>query len=315
MRISLKVAAMLALAGFFAACHKDDTTIAPPRDFAVQYGVEKAEIEQYMQTHYMTVDADYNVTFDTIINNNHVSIWDQTDYPKKKKLVTSNSVTYDVWYIVINPGVGQAPTRADEALVSYRGTLLDGTQFDYLPYPQNYSSLLSTIEGWQEIIPLFRGGQYVDTNGADPASFQNYGAGVMFLPSGLGYYNLATANAPSYSSMIFTFKMYDQKSMDTDGDGILNKYETVSSTDLETYPMGYVDLNHYDTDGDGTPNYKDTDDDNDGYPTLREIKRPVGIDTDGDGVLDSFYYDYNAPQIMCGTVPNYLSTECVAPNE
>jgi hypothetical protein len=62
--------------------------------------------------------------------------------------------------------------------------------------------------------------------------------------------------------------------VDTDGDGVPDVDE-----DLD----GDGDPSNDDSDGDGTPNYLDTDDDNDGIPTLTE----GGVaDTDGDGVLD-----------------------------
>lgn len=279
MKRYLKVAAMLAIAAFFASCNKDEeNNIAPPRDYAVQYATEKADIEEYMRTHYMTVDADYNVAFDTIINNNHVSIWDQTEYPKQSRTITSNDVVYTVWYLPLREGVGEKPTKADDILISYRGIQLDGTQFDYQPFPQTYLSLRNLIKGWQEIIPMFKEGQYVDTPSPDPASFLNYGAGVMFVPSGLGYYNTSTSSLSPYTTLIFTFKLYDQFSVDTDGDGVHSKYETEARTDLTAFPLGYVDLDDFDTDEDGTPDYLDTDDDNDGFPTRTEINNPATDD-------------------------------------
>ena len=42
-----------------------------------------------------------------------------------------------------------------------------------------------------------------------------------------------------------------------------------------------------DTDRDGNPDYRDTDDDNDGVPTLNELDRFGNpLDTDRDGTID-----------------------------
>jgi len=57
------------------------------------------------------------------------------------------------------------------------------------------------------------------------------------------------------------------KDADTDGDGIQDNLEG-KKTDQ-------------DSDGDGIPDYKDSDDDNDGFPTAQEL--PASRDTDGDG--------------------------------
>jgi FKBP-type peptidyl-prolyl cis-trans isomerase FkpA len=294
----LKALGLLSLITLFAACKKDDdTNIAPPRDHGIQYATEKADIETYLKTHYMTVDGtSFDVAFDTITAENpHVSIWDQTEYPLQNKIVNSNDIDYTVYYISFNEGVGEAPTRADNVLTAYRGTLIrNGKQFEYMPYPQVLSSLLTTIEGWQEIIPLFKSGVYVDIpNDPDPATFQGYGAGVMFLPSGLAYYNAPRGLIRAYDPLIYSFKLYDMEYTDVDNDGILNKYETVDG----------VDLNDYDTDGDELPNYLDSDDDGDGRFTKDEITIP-----DSDPVE---YYDFDEiPTCTGGTLKKHLDPSC-----
>lgn len=278
MKRYLKVLCLLSFVAF-AACKKDDdTSIAPPRDYAVQYGTEKPMIEDYLKTHYITVDADMNVAiFDLPDDGSQTSIWDQQEYPLQHKMVTYSGVEYTVYYLSFFEGVGEAPSRYDNVLVSYRGWLLDGSQFDYLPYPQNFSSLYGTIQGWQEIIPLFKEGVFDSTPSPDPVQFTDYGAGVMFLPSALGYYDLTRVGIPSYSPLVFSFKLFDMETADDDNDGLPNKYET---------EPGILELIDYDTDGDGTPNYQDVDDDNDGYSTRDEITIP--------GTNPEEVYDFDA---------------------
>lgn len=263
-RIIYAITIVAAIGLFSVACKSDDdNNVAPPRDYAVQKAVEEKDIEDFLKAHYIEVDpVTMDVIIDSLDTSHTVSIKDQTTYQLKHKMVTFAGQEYKVYYLMFREGVGDKPNRGDNVLAAYKGTLLNGTVFDQLPFPQNVSSLNTAILGWQEIIPEFREGVYSSDNPQNPASFTDYGAGVMFLPSALAYYNTLLMTAPAYSTMIFSFKLYRVEDGDVDGDGLLNKYE-VSDTDS--------DPANYDTDGDGIPNYRDTDDDNDGILTLVEI--------------------------------------------
>ena len=264
-----KAFSLICLIVSLASCKKDDgASIAPPRDRAEQNLADIDSLETYLKTHYIaSVDEDFNIDIQEIpVDGDQVSIWDQEEYPLQTKVVTRHDVEYTIHYLILNEGVGDMPTRGDNVDVGYRGTLLDGTQFDYNPFPQSPTPLLGLVEGWQEIIPLFKSGVYVEEPGSpDPAEFTDYGAGVMFLPSGMAYFN----NTPSslvkpYSCMVFSFKLFDVDYTDLDEDGILNKFETENG----------IDIADYDTDEDELPNFLDSDDDGDGYTTKREIENP-----------------------------------------
>lgn len=263
-RIIYAIAIVAAIGLFSVACKSDDdNNVAPPRDYAVQKAVEEKDIEDFLKAHYIEVDpVTMDVTIDSLDTAHTVSIKSQTEFELKHKMVTFAGQEYKVYYLMLREGVGDKPNRGDNVLAAYKGTLLNGTVFDQLPFPQNVSSLNTAILGWQEIIPEFREGVYSSDNPQNPASFTDYGAGVMFLPSALAYYNTSLMTAPAYSTMIFSFKLYRVEDGDVDGDGLLNKYE-LSDTDS--------DPANYDTDGDGIPNYRDTDDDNDGILTRVEI--------------------------------------------
>lgn len=291
-----KAFSLICLIVSLASCKKDDgANIAPPRDHGVQYMADKDSLETYLKTHYIaSVDEDFNIDIQEIPEGGEQeSIWDQDVYPLQHKIVNSHDVEFTVYYLMLNEGVGDRPTRGDDVVVAYRGTILDGTQFDYNPFPQAPTALLGLVEGWQEIIPLFKSGVYVDEPGSpDPAEFTDFGAGVMFLPSGLAYFN----NTPSslvkpYSCMVFSFKLFDVEYTDLDEDGILNKDETIEG----------VDIADYDTDGDELPNFLDSDDDGDGYTTKREIKNP---DTGEPYPFDEI------PTCSAGTLKRHLDPNC-----
>lgn len=321
MKLRLKALGLILLITFFASCKKDDdATVEPPRDYAVQYAAESVEIDKFLDTHYIEMGEDFEakfIEFDPENNpDKHESIRLQKDYPLKwrdsvRSTNEDNTVLYKIYYLVFREGVNEAPTRADNIMTAYNGMLFDGAQFDYRPFSTGYSTLSGAIEGWQEIIPLFKTGNYVDVPGdPNPASFTEYGAGAMFIPSGLAYYNLPSSTVmPTYASLIFTFKLYSLQYLDTDGDGILTKDEVAVpgiypfnlDTNKDNLPDG--DPFYLDTDGDGTPDYVDTDDDGDGYLTKAEI-------TKEDGTLYSFD---EIPTCTEGGKKRHLDASCHQP--
>ncbi len=185
-----------------------------------------------------------------------------------------------MYYLVLREGTGSSPSNVDGVLTSYKGdylaqttessvTTLTATQFEEVKYPQQMFSLYSTIRGWSEIFPQFKTGTY-STKDDGTVSYTDFGAGILFIPSGLAYYNSGSGTIPSYSPLVFSFKLYELQRLDQDGDGIPSYLEDVNGD-------GYMNLfatgvtNPDDTDGDGIPNFLDVDDDADGYSTKTEI--------------------------------------------
>jgi FKBP-type peptidyl-prolyl cis-trans isomerase FklB len=63
-------------------------------------------------------------------------------------------------YLVVKDGSGKSPAATDTVEVNYRGTLIDGTEFDSsysrgqtVSFPVN-----QVIQGWQEVLPLMKTG-------------------------------------------------------------------------------------------------------------------------------------------------------------
>ncbi len=67
-------------------------------------------------------------------------------------------------YKVIRPGAGETPKLSDEATVHYRGTLLNGTEFDssYKRGQPATFTVNAVIKGWQEALLLMKPGEKID---------------------------------------------------------------------------------------------------------------------------------------------------------
>lgn len=218
-------------------------------------------------------------------------------YPRLiKKDFFHQGITYAYWYLMIKPGAttkipygyttatSARPCELDGVLVDYKGFILKDTvhnsglshmlrakAFDESNYPIEFR-LNGVIKGWSRILPKFGSADITTVNGDGSVSYQNYGSGIMILPSGMGYYNNSSTNIPQYSPLVFSFNLYDVKRLDNDNDGILSYRE-------DLYNDGYFYGNNNgisntlndDSDGDGTADSYDYDDDGDGLITYREV--------------------------------------------
>ena len=287
------------------SCSKDNATEAETiREYSVQYTTDIATIEEYLKTTYITVinhsgfADDQDVTFTKIpAGGTQPSVWsylNSTSFPKLlSREVKLHDITYKVYYLVLREGTGEKPTNVDGVLASYRGdyltqvaattttaATLTATQFEESKNPQSFFSLTSTIVGWAEIFPQFKKGTYA-ANSDGTVSYTGFGAGVMFLPSGLAYFASGSGTIPSYTPLVFSFKLYEIQRQDQDADGIPSYLEDLNGDgyvydfrNTINYPTA-ISSNSDDTDADGIPNYIDVDDDGDNFTTKLEIKDPV----------------------------------------
>ncbi|MQP23533.1 FKBP-type peptidylprolyl isomerase [Flavobacterium sp. LMO8] len=285
MKSLLKIVLLLLVATTFLACPSDDNgpQVTPARPYEEVYLEDLPKIEEFLQTHYVTIDSDYNTEFFEIPEGGtQTAIWDMPELIRNYE-VTFHDITYKLYYLNLREGIGESPTRVDSSFVSYKGNLISDVSitFDESITPV-WFPLEDVVRGWGEIIPKFKTGTNV-VNSDGTITFNDYGAGVMFLPSGLGYFNTATGNIPSYSPLIFNFKLYNLRYRDHDRDEILSKYEYRAEDDN-------FNLEADDTDGDDIPDYLDGDDDGDGRLTKYEIEISSGV-----------YYDFvNIPTCSGG---------------
>ena len=314
------------------SCSKNDTPaeITPARDYKVQFDADNSTIETYLEANYITVTDDQDVKFSKIDAGQPsiMSYLNSTTFPKLlTRMVNLHGIEYTIYYLVLREGKentttlkgGESPTNTDAVLASYSGSYLQSatntdvtsvtaTPFEESKFPNKFFSLLGTIKGWGEIFPQFKTGSYTSNNDGT-VTFTDFGAGVMFIPSGLAYYDYGAGSIPSYAPLVFSFKLYEIQRLDSDGDGILNYQEDLNG---DGYMYDYRNLVNYpttpstnpdDTDGDGIPNFVDIDDDGDNYMTKLELKK-----TDG-----TYHTFETVPSCSGQTVKRYLTANCKPP--
>ncbi|MBT8262882.1 MAG: hypothetical protein KJO05_08680 [Bacteroidia bacterium] len=286
-----------------SSCGNDDgpeDNFIPARDRAEEAPLAQAIIEEYLDTHFYnyeefaspSVDFDYQIRFDTIAGENSDKIpLRQQVTSKMVKDRVKDGLEYKLYYLVVEEGEGEQPEFPDVATISYDGIFinkeeptLDYTRrFDASTIPVRFD-MTAIVNGLQDVLIEFKGATGIITNPDGSVSFEGYGIGAVFMPSGLGYYvdPPVTSSIPTYAQLIFAFQLYENEMGDQDNDGIPSTVEDLNGNKLEEDD---------DTDNDGLPNYADTDDDNDGRPTSEEIEidgdgNITYPDEDGDGIVD-----------------------------
>lgn len=279
----------------FFGCKKSENEIEEVviRSAAVQSSDDDIELRSYLLSHFYNYDDfnskpdDYSlkIVIDSLSGDN-IDKTPLIEMVKEQILTVKQDgvdIPHKLYYLVARQGNSSKPTNIDSTFVTYSGSLIDGSVFDFRDLPL-WFDLAQVVQGFRMGITNFNAGSYsVNNNGT--INFEGFGQGVMFFPSGLGYFSNTNSGIPQYSPLIFKVSLLTTNISDHDNDGIPSYLEDI---DLDGEPL------NDDTDGDGNINLYDADDDGDGILTINEIdKDDNGIidDTDEDGIPD--YLDPN----------------------
>ncbi len=101
-------------------------------------------------------------------------------------------------YKVLKEGSGAQPKSSDSVTVNYRGTLMDGTEFDssYKRGQPASFPVSGVIKGWTEALQLMKVGSKLQ----------------LFIPAGLAYGEQGRPGIPPNSLLIFEVELMDAKS-------------------------------------------------------------------------------------------------------
>ena len=304
------------------SCKKDDSTdivTVPPRLLSEVAVENDAEIKAFLQTHFYNYEEfdnppagfDYKIVLDTIegTNADKTPLMDMVGSSvisvssDEFRLSEEETVDHTLYYLVAREGAGEHPTVADSTFVRYKGSLLNGFDFDgsfSTPLWFDLAVLQGPLQGargFSEAMPNFKTGGNVIDNGDGTFTVEEYGVGLMILPSGLGFYNSPQAGIEAYSPLIFSIDLYTLNETDHDNDGVPSIQEDVNgdgylyndNTDAQAEEDAGLNLRFSD--------FLDQDDDQDGTLTRDEISDENGNiifpypDADGDGTPD--YLDPN----------------------
>ncbi len=202
------------------------------------------------------------------------------------------TVNHTLYYLAAREGIGESPTVGDSTFVAYEGQLLSGEIFDsnstytwqYLPF---------FLRGYAAGVSNFKVGDEIISNPDGTIEITGSGIGLMFIPSGLAYFNNPPLGSGIFNYDILVFQVntglfieatdYDNDGIpsimeDLNNNGNLSDDNTDASTELSS-GFGFV------------PNHLDRDDDQDGILTRDEIviDKEGNIsfpDSDGDGTPD-----------------------------
>lgn len=100
-------------------------------------------------------------------------------------------------YEILREGEGTSPDKTNTVEVHYKGTFLDGTQFDS-SYDRGQTisfSLMGVIAGWTEGVQLMREGAHYK----------------FFIPYNLAYGENGMGPIPAYSTLIFEVELIKVK--------------------------------------------------------------------------------------------------------
>ncbi len=102
---------------------------------------------------------------------------------KKKEGVTE--LESGLQYKVIKSGEGEKPTSEDTVVVHYRGTLIDGTEFDssYARDEPAELGVTRVIRGWQEALPLMTVGSKWQITVPSELAYGERGTGGVIGPN------------------------------------------------------------------------------------------------------------------------------------
>ncbi len=177
---------------------------------ATQYPLDIQKIESYLSSHYIdNVSSDFDITFKQILSTDtdKVSIKNQTQYPLLVKEVLIENVLHKIYYLTLRTGTLTSPNNQSSIKCAYKGLTLKDNVFDFKDTYATFP-LSRVIRGWQEILPLFKSGNYSENSDSSINTSTDFGSGVMFLPSALAYYNQSPGpSIDPYSPLIFTFKL------------------------------------------------------------------------------------------------------------
>ena len=282
---------LLTLTMVLISCSSDDDNGSAfvAADRTEQQVIDDAAVVAYLSSHYYNssffeTGSDFKYT-DIIIselpinlNGEYEAMPDPTNNTLLFDAVETRTATYyDVEYkyyvLSLNQGEGDTPKFTDFVRARYEGSSIneevggEEVVFDSaitaagFNLQSDFISIVGVIKAWQLVLPTFSAAESFGIDGNGSVNYTNPGLGMMFVPSGLGYFSGVTTGA-SYDNLIFKFELLQTDTVDHDDDGVPSYIEDLNEN---------LDIEDDDTDEDGFFNFIDNNDDGDNVFTIDEL--------------------------------------------
>lgn len=126
------------------------------------------------------------------------------------------SLASGLQYMVLKEGNGPTPQATDSARVNYRGTLVDGTEFDntYKGGGPETVKVSGAIKGWAEALQLMKTGS----------------KWRLFIPAGLAYGERQAGRIPPNSALIYELELIGIENPDKENNATLDELETTGDS-------------------------------------------------------------------------------------
>ena len=164
---------------YLEAALKGDTT---------KLGMDQEAAYTYVQNYYQKKqDIENKEKFGKNIEAGKKAI---AEFSKQEGVITTKS---GIAYRYASKGTGKSPVDGDKVKVTYRGTLIDGTEFDKSEEPVELS-INQVIPGWTELLKLMKVGDQI----------------TAYIPYDLAYgANGSGSSIEPFSTLIFDIKLLE----------------------------------------------------------------------------------------------------------
>lgn len=216
------ILALFAIAVLVISCKKDDEhKVEPPRDRGEEAIAAQNEIEEFLSNYAYNYedfenpseDFDYRVVIDSIeAGSNKIPLIEQVEY-KMVEDAYEPEVKYKLYYLKIAQGEGPSVSDAEVAYITYETWQLNTmTMVERTNSSQPKPFVLdnkATDHGLKEALKEFNAADGFNVNEDGTVTYEGYGIGAVFAPSGLAFYNNPPLGVPIgfYNQLIYTFQV------------------------------------------------------------------------------------------------------------
>lgn len=203
-------------------------------DHEAQALIDNDSLTQFLKNYYFDSSVD---SIKPIVSGK-TALFSELGVNLKEVSVTENDIDYKLYVYVIEEGGKDGngnvinskgfPTVVDSILSNYQvwninrtdtiSLVETGTRPIWWNLAPSTSGAATPIRGWTHGFTRFKGGENITNNG--PITYENFGRGIIFLPSGLAYRNEGSQSIGANQNLLFYVSLYDLvENTDHDNDG------------------------------------------------------------------------------------------------